>query len=357
MRRNQNSSCRVPWVVTAVVAAFGLFAAGCSDDDDAGDIPEPEVVTTEETTPATATEQEMAEDRGMNTADDNDTFETFDGEEFPTDSDAGPVDMPVDTIGEDGSGVAVPQPQLATSAGSAAYFGELIPWILNSGVESGTPDLDSCVAEGFVESFDGPRLDELAALADSADLSAGFGAEFLSEAEMAAFVANTQPCTTMMFDGEDIAGGMLFSGLLGSPPAEPSAEYEQAAGECSRRMAASDSARELILTGVLFDVVDDSELELLRLLLEQCDESLLVPLMAEAMAAEMGLDRETALCATEPVYRSLAQAVAVGEAVEESLMALAGEMLAALGDCGVSPADLMGTFDSNESAPGPASQP
>ncbi len=253
-----------------------------------------------------------------------------DGGESDGSGDGGESDEPlVEPLSEEDD----PQPLRADSAGSAAFLGEVILWMFNED-EPDAPSLTDCISAAFVDSFDEQRLDELAEVADDLNLWSGLGADFLLDEEMAAFVAQTETCTNFIFGDGDISG-TLFGNQMGVPT-EPSAEYQQAALECTRRIVSDGEMREAILTVALFDPSAESDLRIFDLLTERCGETLMLRLMSESAAEGMDLDYEMALCSTKAVYNSLVESMADDTmTADEIYVTMQQVRFGSLTDCGV----------------------
>ena len=262
-----------------------------------------------------------------------------------------------------------PPPAFMAEFGAEAYFSELIAWLmaedLTELVETSESepseaevqallDLQMCVADTFLEMFDSERLQEMALdLADVENLWDGLPQNLLTPEEMELLVATAHPCVG---SGIVLLLGTTLDEALGGDapltaagmPADAEAEARLRAGfeQCGTAMAGSEDVTRAMLHSAIFDVSEeDAEMREIQIVLELCGESLMVPMMAEIMIAEMGADPLVAACVAPLLITMIRDMVSAGVSVEdgptEHEALLSGVVfLGAMLDCGLTMEDL-----------------
>ena len=202
---------------------------------------------------------------------------------------------------------------------------EVVGWMFGSPTALGTPtdaagyatDTE-CFGDTFVGSFDAGRVSELAFVSSEADLLSGFPAGVLTDDEIRALIPVMEPCLSL------------------SLAAEAEATSQAGLAECLSNLISVDEFASLVILGVLGDA-PDTDARIAAVVSSACDDALVVPVLAEALAAEAGVDMGTARCAVRLALPTLQQQFASDpEDMGWASMIFGFEAMAALNDCGES---------------------
>ena len=238
------------------------------------------------------------------------------------------------------------QPVWAEGAAPEEYLSDVIAWMFGSPTALGTPtdaaeyatDAE-CFGDAFVGSFDTARLSELALASSELDLSMGFPAGVLADNEVQALIAAMEPCVSLSLGASlrDVSiPGQLeeTAGQTISP--ETVATFQAGLAECLSNLIAADDFASLVILSILGDA-PQTDARLAAVVSGACDDALVVPVIAELLAAEAGVGLDAAQCAVRHALPALQPQLASDPAdAELASMVFGFKAMAALNDCGES---------------------